>query len=403
MSVATEMMAAGYAPATAWGMYIYSLLPLVRYHEAHGATYFDADLTAEHVKGLKERFYSGGMERGYYYDRIRGIDKIVRMHETGKLLFEFPRKGSMYELNGYYDDLLGEYLDSDEFHPNTRGDVIWVARSFFAWLVQEGHENLERVTAADIQRYMVYCSGLMTSMSVYNVQLYLRKMCVYLAEHGLLENDYRALLSMRVSRESRMYPAADQRDISAVLGMIDRSTLIGKRDYAIILLGTVIGMRAVDVKKLKLSNIDWQNGEIRLVQSKTGNTAVLPLTEDVGEALKDYILHARPNTLDDSVFIRRFPPYVALYDAWSIGDIWDRYRRRAGLPREAFDGKGFHSLRRSLGKNMVTAGISVYDTAQTMGDADMKSVKKYIALDSEHLAECALDFAGITPKGGDSR
>jgi integrase len=206
---------------------------------------------------------------------------------------------------------------------------------------------------------------------------------------------------MKVSRESKMYPAASHEDIATVLGMIDRSTLMGKRDYAIVLLGVVTGMRAVDIKNLKLSNIDWPNGDIKIVQSKTGNTNVLPLTTDVGDAVKDYILHARPNTLDDSVFIRLRPPYVALYDAWSIGDIWDRYRQRAGLERTAFDGRGFHSLRRALGKNMVTAGVSVYDAAQTMGDADMRSVKKYIALDSEHLAECALDFAGIIPKGGE--
>jgi len=237
---------------------------------------------------MKERFYSGGMERKYYYNRIRGIDKLIRMNETGKLLFEFPRKGSMYEMNGYYSGLLGEYLDNDGFHPNTRGDVIWVARSFFDWLAREGHENLERVGASEIQRYMVHCSTFMTGTSIYNVQLYLRKLCIYLAERSLLKNNYNALLTMRVSRESRMYPAANHDDISAVLGMIDRSTLMGKRDYAIVLLGTVTGLRAIDIRNLKLSSIDWQNGEIKLVQSKTGNTNVLPLTEDVGEAVKDY-------------------------------------------------------------------------------------------------------------------
>ena len=402
MSVATEMVAAGYTQNTAWELYIYALLPVVRLHETNGKTYLDADLTADYIRDLKARFYSGGMKRGYYYNRLRGIDKLTRMHETGKLMFEFPRKGSMYEMNGYYAGLLDEYIGSNEFHPNTRGDVIWVVRSFFAWLVLAGYENLKRVAAPEIQRYMVHCSGFMTSISIYNVQLYLRKLCAYLAERGLLENNYHALLSMRVARESKMYPAATHYDISTVLGTIDRSTLVGKRDYAIVLLGAVIGLRAIDIKNLKLSNIDWQNGEIKLVQSKTGNTNALPLTEDVGEAVKDYILHARPNTLDDSVFIRLYPPYVALYDAWSIGNIWDRYRHKAGLSRKAFDGKGFHSLRRSLGKNMVTAGVSVYDAAQTMGDADMRSVKKYIALDSEHLAECALDFTGIAPKGGDA-
>jgi integrase len=200
-----------------------------------------------------------------------------------------------------------------------------------------------------------------------------------------------------------MYPAARQDEIAAVLAQIDRSTITGKRDYAVITLGVVTGLRAVDVKNLKLSDIDWLRGEIKIIQSKTENANVLPLTTDVGKAVKDYILHARPNSDCDNVFIRLYPPFVAVKDAWSIGDIWDRYRKRAGLSREAFDGKGFHSLRRALGKSMITAGVAVTTTAQVLGDRDFNSVKKYISLDSEHLAECALDFSGIEFSGGEVR
>jgi integrase len=240
----------------------------------------------------------------------------------------------------------------------------------------------------------------MVSSGVYNVLLYMRKLCVYLAGRGLLANPYTELLSMRVSRESRLYPAAAQNEVAAVLAQIDRNTLMGKRDYAVVLLGTVLGLRAVDVKNLKLSDIDWLRGELNIRQSKTGNVNALPLTQDVGEAVKDYILHARPQTTVDNVFLRLRPPFIAIGDAWSVGDIYDRYLKRAGFERKAFDGRGFHSLRRALGKNMTVAGVEVTTTAQTLGDADMDSAKKYIALDSEHLAECALDFAGIAVKGG---
>jgi integrase len=403
MSVTTEMTAAGYAQSTTWQLYLYAILPLVRLHEARGKAHFDADLTAEHIGELKNRYYSGDISRVHYYHRVGGIDKITRLHETGKLLWETPRKGSMYKINDYYEGLLNEYLASDVFHPNTRGDVVWVSRSFFAWLIDNACADLSCVTAAEIQKYVVHCSGLMTSASIYNVLLYVRKLCAYLFERGLLTNSFSALLRMNVSRESKMYPAARQDEIAVVLGQIDRSTVRGKRDHALILLGVVTGLRAVDIKNLKLSDIDWLRGEIRIVQSKTGNTNVLPLTTDVGEALKDYILHARPNSVDDNVFIRLHPPLIAVKDAWSIGDIWDRYRKRAGLSREAFDGKGFHSLRRALGKNMITAGVPVEAAAQTMGDEKIDSMKKYIALDSEHLGEVALDFTGIEVSGGATR
>lgn len=66
---------------------------------------------------------------------------------------------------------------------------------------------------------------------------------------------------------------------------------------------TVFGLRACDIVALKLTDIDWLRGEIRIVQSKTTNPVILPLTQDVGEALKDYILNARPSAADKEIFL----------------------------------------------------------------------------------------------------
>jgi len=69
------------------------------------------------------------------------------------------------------------------------------------------------------------------------------------------------------------------------------------------MLGVVLGFRACDVVNLRLTNIDWVNGEIKILQAKTSETVVLPLTKDVGEALMDYILNARPNTKASQILI----------------------------------------------------------------------------------------------------
>lgn len=400
LEVTTEMESVGYTQSTICTLYLYALLPLIKFHADNGTENYDPWLVAEYIRNMGQRYSNGDITRGTYKHRVSGVDKLVRLYETGKMLWKPARKGSRYKSSEYYENLIDGFIESSGLRRNTCDDAAWVARNFFWWLGQNGHDNLTGTGATEIQRYVVHCSEYMTSTSVYNVLLYMRKLCEYLHERGLLENAYTALLSMRVSRESKMYPAARHDEVAVVLEQIDRSTVMGKRDYAVILLGAVIGLRAIDIRCMKLSDIDWQRGEVRIIQSKTGNMNVLPLTADVGDALKDYILHARPNSVDDNVFIRLRPPYVAVKDAWSIGDIYDRYRKRAGLDRKAFDGKGFHSLRRALGKNMTTAGVALTSTAQVLGDADFDSAKKYIALDSEHLAECALDFSGIEISGG---
>jgi len=155
LDVTSGMETAGYAQATIWSLYIDALLPLVRFHNKNGTEYFDADLTAEYERGVKQRCSDGEISRGTYYHRIRGLDKIKRLHDTGKLLWEPVRKGSIYKSNEYYERLLGEFLESEEFHQNTRDDIAWVARSFFSWLVANGHDDLNQATAAVIQQYVL--------------------------------------------------------------------------------------------------------------------------------------------------------------------------------------------------------------------------------------------------------
>lgn len=88
------------------------------------------------------------------------------------------------------------------------------------------------------------------------------------------------------------------------------------------LLGTVLGLRACDVVALKLMDIDWLRGEIHIVQSKTSNPVILPLTQDVGEAVKDYILNVRPSTADKEIFLRINAPHKRLAAAVTVGEIY---------------------------------------------------------------------------------
>lgn len=130
------------------------------------------------------------------------------------------------------------------------------------------------------------------------------------------------------------------------------------------MLGTVLGLRACDIVMLKLTDIDWLHGEIRVIQSKTSNPVILPLTQDVGEALKDYILNARPDTADSEIFLRINAPHTRLAAAVTVGEIYRDCCIAAGLPAS----KRFYNLRRALGISMVTNGVSVYDVAQIFGD-----------------------------------
>jgi integrase len=169
------------------------------------------------------------------------------------------------------------------------------------------------------------------------------------------------------------------------------------------ILSIITGLRAVDIARLKLTDINWRIGEIRVLQQKNGKPLALPLTTDVAIALKDYILNARlsptriMNSNYDEVFLSLKAPCKPLLNGSSIKYVYQQYRSKANLKSGSF-----HDLRRAVGKNMVTAGVSVDMTAQVLGITDLDTTKQYISLDSKHLKECALDFNGIAPKGGAS-
>jgi len=396
----TALQQVGLTTYSVWAEYGHSFLPIIRLHELHGKEEFDRELITEYVRKVESRFEKGELSIYAYRKLKRGAQRITEMRDTGKLEWAVPPKMSRFILNEYYNAILADFVPKEDVSPKTQKDITWVGRKYFYWLLREGHEDLTNVGVNEIQQFMIYCSNHMAGSGLHNAKLYMKKLYRYLADNGYSDRNYDELLSFPVSRESKLYPAVSPEEIVITLDIIDKRTPQGKRDYAMVLLGAVTGLRACDIARLKLTDIDWKRGEIKIVQSKTGNSLALPLTEDVGKAISDYILTARPQMDFDNVFLRVRPPFRPFSNGVAIGDIYDYYRKLAGLPRDSHDGKGFHSLRRSLGKNLVTSGAPITMVAQILGDADIESTKKYISLDSEHLKECALDFAGIKPKRG---
>ena len=133
------------------------------------------------------------------------------------------------------------------------------------------------------------------------------------------------------------------------------------------------------------------------MQTKTGNPLALPLTKDLGIALQDYILNARPESDSKNVFLRMISPFQGLVSGSAINYLYKKWFAQAGLAHLSLDKRSFHSLRRSLGMNMVISGVPVTTVAQVLGHNSIKSTRPYISLDSKHLKECALSFVGIEP------
>jgi len=368
---------------------------VIKVHEDQGAEYLTDELVAAYTADITERYNTGVMNQHTYHNRLRELSRFINYVNTGAVVLPNPFKGSRSKLNAVFTRIADEFIATVPHH-NTRNDARWVAHKYFLWLEHNGHEDLTGVGASEIQKFLLDCSRTMALNTMHDIKLFMKKLYAFLYGFGQAPSDYKALLSFAVNREAKVYPVLPRDDVATLLSCIDRKTKAGKRNYAIMLLGAVLGLRACDVIAIKRTDIDWQKGEIKVTQSKTANTVVLPLTEDVSEALRDYLLNARPNVEERHVFLRLKAPYTPISSAVTIGEIYEDCCKKAGLPHSC----RFHNLRRSLATAMITNGVSVYDAAQGLGDKNIDSLKPYIGLDTAHLKICALPFDDIEPTNG---
>jgi integrase len=221
---------------------------------------------------------------------------------------------------------------------------------------------------------------------------HLRSFLRYLALRGLADSRLiDQVPKVRVYSADRLPTIWTAQDLQALLGAVDRASPAGKRDYAILLLAARLGLRAGDIRDLRLDQLDWPRSRIRLVQSKTGTPLELPLPEDVGQALIDYLRYGRPEASYREVFLRQHAPFRPFGRNNNLHQIITRYRRQAGieLPRQCR--QGLHSLRHTLASRLLEAGVSLDLIAGVMGHLTPETTRQYLRIDVESLRRAALD------------
>ncbi len=175
---------------------------------------------------------------------------------------------------------------------------------------------------------------------------------------------------------------------------INRSSGTGKRDYAMFLLASRLGLRASDIAGLQFSDIDWEKNCITLTMKKTHKAIELPLLADVGNAIIDYLQYGRPVSILKNVFISTRAPYTAATKLLVCSAI-DRIIRSSGV---RIDGKhhGPHSLRHSIASAMLQSGSTMPVISESLGHSNTEITMKYIKIDLESLAKCALPVPEIS-------
>lgn len=184
-----------------------------------------------------------------------------------------------------------------------------------------------------------------------------------------------------------------------MLETVDRNTVTGLRDYAILLLGFQTGLRGVDIRGLRLSDIDWRNGKIKVCQSKTAEPLILPLGGEVMNAVADYILKGRPETDCDEIFLTTKGPVRPLdRRRYPLSCLIRKYSRKANV--EMIPGRSFHSIRRAFATELSMAGVPLDTISQLLGHKSIEEDKPYLSYNRDQIAFCAMGFEDIPLQKG---
>ncbi|MBO0884767.1 MAG: tyrosine-type recombinase/integrase [Mycobacterium sp.] len=220
----------------------------------------------------------------------------------------------------------------------------------------------------------------------------LRSFLRFAAGDGLIEETVLgAVPSAKSPRQTRIPSVWDPGEVARIVEAIDRDNPCGKRDYAIILLITRLGLRGVDIKRLEFADFDWPGNRLLVTQAKTGHHVQLPLLKDVGWAVIDYIRHGRPACEHPQVFVRHIAPIGPFSDQDHLHQILVKHARAAHVRLSEKRRHGMHSLRHSLATRLMESGTPVELIADILGHQSVESTGVYLKSSLSLLAKCALD------------
>ena len=271
------------------------------------------------------------------------------------------------------------------------GYSYWVDK-FLRFIKYQNEISIPSFGISEVDKFIIQESIRLKNTSKRMVASAIRSFLRYLYLSGKLNSDLSILISYPRQYKFQSLPRVlSQYEIQKILNSIDRRTKLGLRDYAILILLTTYGLRAGEVIRLKLEDIDWRNETIHISPRKTGKDLWLPLIPQVGNAILKYLKYSRPNSSFRELFFRAIAPKTALTKS-AVSCMVRRHINKIGLKVPE---QGSRILRHSFATCLIRNGASLKQIADLLGHRNLDSTHIYTKTATEKLREIALDIPGV--------
>jgi site-specific recombinase XerD len=269
-----------------------------------------------------------------------------------------------------------------EFRRETR-----CVRSFVEHVVGVGQVDVKVFSASDVIAFVRSLVGQYRPSTVGHFGAALRSFFRFLRFEGLrddrLDDAVPSVVRRRLAGLPRYLEAAQ---LDQLLTSLGRSTPCEQRDRAMVLCVARLGLRASEVTRMRLEDIDWRAGVISVPKRKTGRGTLLPLLADVGQAIAKYIEDGRPPTANRHIFVLHRLRVGEPTTQATVYDVVSTALRRSGIEAPM---RGPNLLRHSLATRLIRSDVSLKEIADLMGHQRLETTQIYAKLDLNSLHQVA--------------
>jgi integrase/recombinase XerD len=312
---------------------------------------------------------------------------VVQVYSCGSssTAIESPDCQVLTQYDAYLHQVRGLQLRSRE-------GLLRRARCMLEWYRKRRHDRpLSDLRGADV---LDFVSSVTAEAGAYATRSAavseLRGFLRYLQWQGVIQQDLASVVPRVPCWRLAQIPSyLDWTQIRGAIDAIDGSSPVGKRDRALLLLLATTGLRSGELRRLEVRDVRWRKGEIYLRRTKSCRARVLPLLDEAGRALADYVLHGRPQVAHSVIFLSHRPPVRPLKHSSTMAAIVRRRLADCGIrPARA----GAHLVRHSLATRMVQQRRPIKEVADLLGHRSIDTTAVYVKVALPQLASVALPF-----------
>ena len=333
------------------------------------------------------------LERYFVWRRRKGYRKCLSPLSLRRLLGYLDRLGVLPADDAVpspVDDLLAEFRRYLLQERGVAGRTVElyepVARLFLSGRSEPLADDLARLSGGEVNTFVLREARRRSARSAEMVTA-LRALLRFLFAQGVIAEPLAASVPSVACRREDLPRGIAAGQVRLLLDSCDRCTRVGRRDYAIVLLLSRLGLRCGEVAGLDLEDVDWRASEL-VVRGKGSRIDRLPLPSDVGEALADHLRDGRPRGFGRAVFLHAHAPLTRLSPG-NVSDVVKRACKRAGIARV-----GAHRLRHTVASELLSHGAGLVEIGQVLRHQDFRTTGLYAKVDRQALSRLALPWPG---------